>query len=150
MQEKDAERGLLVFARRPKETFMRKLATILSTFVLAACSSYDPVTPAPVVVAPAAPVVTAPATAPVGTVAVVPAQNAGAGTTVVVPTAVRHGNGRIESITTVATAAGGTSKPIQRIAVRMEDGTVQVLDTPATGLSIGERVELTKDGMIRH
>jgi len=133
---------------------MRKLATILSTFVLAACSSYDPVTPAPVVVSPAAPVVTAPATAPVGTVAVVPAQSAGAGTTVVLPTGVRQGNGRIESITTVASAAVGNvnsaSKPIQRIAVRMEDGTVQVLDTPATGLAIGDRVELTKDGMIRH
>ena len=129
---------------------MRKLAMTLAPFLLAACSSYDPVTPAPVVIAPAAPVVTAPAAAPVGTVAVVPAQSAGAGTTVVIPTGVRQGNGRIESVTTVASSGGSASKNIQRIAVRMEDGTVQVLDTPATGLAIGDRVELTKDGMIRH
>ena len=102
---------------------------------LSACSSYDPVTPAPVVVAPAAaPVVTAPA--------------------VVVPTALRAGNGRVESITTVASAAAGATgsaaNSVQRVAVRMDDGTVQVVDTRATGLALGDRVELTRDGMIRH
>ena len=139
---------------------MRKLALILAPILLAACSSYDPVTPAPVVVAPATPVVTTASgtpvvTAPVGTVAVAPAAaGATAGAPVVVPTAVRAGNGRIESITTVASAATGASsnqaKSVHRIAVRMDDGTVQVLDTPAASLQIGDRVELTRDGMIRH
>ena len=90
---------------------------------LSACSSYDPVTPAPVVVAP-------------------------------VPTALRAGNGRVESITTVASAAAGATgsaaNSVQRVAVRMDDGTVQVVDTRATGLALGDRVELTRDGMIRH
>ena len=139
---------------------MRKLALILSPVLLAACSTYDPVTPAPVVVAPATPVVVSASgqpvvTAPVGTVAVAPAAaGSTAGAPVVVPTAVRAGNGRIESITTVASAAAGTTgsqaKSVHRIAIRMEDGTVQVLDTPASGLQIGDRVELTRDGMIRH
>jgi hypothetical protein len=113
---------------------------------VSACSSYDPVTPAPVVVAPAAaPVVTAPAV-----VTTVPTS----GPAVVVPTALRAGNGRVESITTVASAAAGATgsaaSSVQRVAVRMDDGTVQVVDTRATGLALGDRVELTRDGMIRH
>jgi hypothetical protein len=90
---------------------------------LSACASHEPVTPAPVVVAPA-------------------------------PTALRAGNGRVESITTVASAAAGATgsaaSSVQRVAVRMDDGTVQVVDTRATGLALGDRVELTRDGMIRH
>jgi hypothetical protein len=31
----------------------------------------------------------------------------------------------------------------------MDDGSMQVVDTPSTGLSIGDRVELTRDGFIR-
>jgi hypothetical protein len=112
---------------------------------LSACSSYDPVTPAPVVVAPAAaPVLTAPVVTAAPT----------AGPAVVVPTALRAGNGRVESITTVASAAAGATgsaaSSVQRVAVRMDDGTVQVVDTRATGLALGDRVELTRDGMIRH
>jgi hypothetical protein len=113
--------------------------------LLAACATSDPVTPAPapvIVVSP--PVVTAP---PAGTVAVpsVP---------VVVPTpaAIRPGFGRIESITALPTsaAAGATTKPMRRLGIKMEDGTVQYVDTAAEGISIGERIELTKDGQIRH
>ncbi len=112
---------------------------------VSACSTYDPVTPAPVVVAPtAAPVVTAPVVTAAPT----------AGPAVVVPTALRAGNGRVESITTVASAAAGATgsaaSSVQRVAVRMDDGTVQVVDTRATGLALGDRVELTRDGMIRH
>jgi hypothetical protein len=122
---------------------MSKFFVVISLFslgLIAACSSYDPVTPAPVVVAPTAPVVTAPA--------------ATSGPAVVVPTALRPGNGRVESITTVASAAAGatgsSASSLQRVAIRMDDGTVQVVDTRATGLALGNRVELTKDGMIRH
>jgi hypothetical protein len=114
---------------------MSKFFVVISLFSLAflsACSSYDPVTPAPVVVAPAAT----------------------AGPAVVVPTALRPGNGRVESLTTVASAAAGatgsSASSLQRVAIRMDDGTVQVIDTRATGLAVGDRVELTKDGMIRH
>jgi hypothetical protein len=122
---------------------MSKLAFPLSLSalaVLAACATSDPVTPAPapvVVVSP--PVVTAPpaATAPV----VVPT-----------PTAVRPGFGRIESMTALppSAAAGATTKPMRRLGIKMEDGTVQYVDTTAEGLSLGERIELTRDGYIRH
>jgi hypothetical protein len=134
---------------------MSKFFVVISLFslgLIAGCSSYDPVTPAPVVVAPTAPVVTAPVATPPGTVAVVPA--ATSGPAVVVPTALRPGNGRVESITTVASAAAGatgsSANSLQRVAIRMDDGTVQVVDTRATGLAVGDRVELTRDGMIRH
>jgi hypothetical protein len=116
--------------------------------LLAACATSDPVMPAPapvIVVSP--PVVTAP---PAGTVAVPP----GASVPVVVPTptALRPGFGRIESITALPTsaAAGATTKLMRRLGIKMEDGTVQYVDTTAEGLSAGDRVELTRDGYIRH
>jgi len=123
--------------------------SIIGITLLAACATSDPVTPAPapVVVAPA-PVVTAP---PPGTVVVAPAAQA----PVVVPTpsAIRAGFGRIESITalpTSAAAGGGSVKPLRRLGLKMEDGTVQYVDTAAEGLSLGQRVELTADGQIKH
>jgi hypothetical protein len=69
---------------------------------------------------------------------------------VVVP-ALRAGFGRIESITALpqtSAAAGGTT--MRRIGIKMDDGTVQYVDTAAQGLSLGERVEITSDGYIRH
>ena len=33
--------------------------------------------------------------------------------------------------------------------VKMDDGSMQVIDTPSTGLSNGDRVELTREGFIR-
>ncbi len=112
--------------------------------LLAACATSDPVTPAP------APIVVAPAAPPAGTVVVPPA--ASAPVVVPTPTAVRPGFGRIESITVLPTsaAAGATTKPMRRLGIKMEDGTVQYVDTAAEGISIGERVELTKDGLLRH
>jgi hypothetical protein len=122
--------------------------SLITLGFLSACSTTDPVTPAPVVVAPAAPaVVAAPAVAPAGTVVVAPAATAGA--TAVVATAIRPGKGRIESITPIASAAAGgtaSTSTSSRIAVRMDDGTVQVLDTPAANLAVGERIELNRDG----
>src|SRR5688500_1078340 len=114
--------------------------------LLAACATSDPVTPAPapVVVAPA------PTAPPAGTVVVPPA--ASAPVVVPTPTAIRTGFGRVESITVLPTsaAAGATTKPMRRLGIKMEDGTVQYVDTAAEGISIGERVELTKEGHIRH
>jgi hypothetical protein len=31
----------------------------------------------------------------------------------------------------------------------MDDGSMQHVDTPSTGLAVGDRIELTKDGYIR-
>lgn len=132
---------------------MTKLALPLSAAalaVLAACSTTDPVAPAPapVVVAPA-PVVAAP---PPGTVVVQP-QVVQAPMVVATPTAIRAGNGRIETINPLPTSAAtgsGNVRPMKRLGIKMDDGTVQYVDTAAENLSIGQRIELTRDGHIRH
>ena len=123
---------------------MRKLylpVSVTALAVLAACASSDPVrpAPAPVIVQPA-PVVTAPPAVVVQQPAVVPA-----------PSAIRAGHGQIESITPLpeSAATGGTVRQVKRLGIKMNDGTVQFVDTPAEGLSVGERVELTGDGYLR-
>lgn len=123
---------------------MRKLYLPLSVTalgVLAACASSDPVTPAPapVIVQPA-PVVSAPPAVIVQQPAVVAA-----------PSAIRAGHGRIESITPMpqSAASGGTVRQLKRLGIKMDDGSAQFVDTPADGLSIGERIELTSDGQLR-
>jgi hypothetical protein len=124
---------------------MRKFAfslPVLALALLGACgSTEEKATPAPIVVTPPAPVVTAPAV-------VVPQAAAPA---VVVPSAValRAGPGRIESIAALppSAAAGGTAA--RRIGVKMDDGTMQFLDTAAPNLAIGDRIEITAEGNIR-
>lgn len=134
---------------------MNRLPFILSSFAVAilaaGCATESRVTsaPAPVVVAPAAaPYVLAPA----GMV-VVP-QASTAGMVVVAPAAapLRVGLGRIESILAAPNAAaGGTpSNSTKRIVMRMDDGSVQYFDTQAAGLATGDRIEITKDGTMRH
>ncbi len=128
----------------------------LALAVLAGCASESPVTPAP------APVVitTAPqpnsqvvVPQPSGQAVVVP--QAGAGSAVVVAPAaapLRAGFGRVESITALpgVAASGGTTNSVnRRLALRMDDGSLQYLDTPASPLSVGDRVELTSDGKMR-
>jgi hypothetical protein len=136
---------------------MNRLPFILSAItlaVLAGCATESGITsaPAPVVKAPvvAAPAQPAYVVAPAGTV-VVP--QAAAGTMVLAPTAValRAGFGRVESITAVPVAAGGeTAKPSSRVVMRMEDGSTQYFDTQATGMAIGDRIEITANGTMRH
>jgi hypothetical protein len=115
--------------------------SLVAVAMLAACAN-DPVTPAP------APVIIAPApvvTAPPPTVVAAPA-----GTVVATPTAIRPGMGRVETITQLppSAAAGGTS--MRRYGIKMEDGTVQYVDSSAAGIFMGERIELTTDGRIKH
>ena len=123
---------------------MRKLYLPLSLTalgVLAACTTSEPVrpAPAPVIVQPA-PVVTAPPAVVVQQPAVVAA-----------PSAIRAGHGQIESITPLpeSAATGGTVRQVKRLGIKMNDGSVQFVDTPAEGLTVGERVELTSDGYLR-
>ena len=143
---------------------------------LGACAMDEPVTPAGgVVTAPGAvttipaPVVTSPpvavttqpgttttvapgavAVAP-GAVAVAPGTVIQPGTAVVVPGAagVRAGNGRVESSTRLSEASGFPN-PLRRYGIRMDDNTVQFVDSRAPNLSIGDRVELTADNHIRY
>lgn len=64
----------------------------------------------------------------------------------------RSGLGRIETLEVVPNHAGFTgTEPILsvwRIGVRMDDGTLQVVDSPASGLSVGKRVQITSAGNI--
>ena len=135
---------------------MSRFPFVLSSIavaVLAGCAAEHHVTPAPapVVVAPA-PVYAAPAPA-VGQAVIVPQAS---GAAVVVPPApgpLRVGFGRIDSITPipVAAAGGGTvTSATRRVGVRMDDGSVQYVDTVATPLAVGDRVEITTDGKMRH
>jgi hypothetical protein len=139
---------------------MSKLPFTLSlaaAAILAGCATEHRVAPAPAPVvvqpAPVAAVVVPQPTAPVQTV-VVP--QAGGAQVVVAPTAaapLRAGTGRIESILGLpAAAAAGSTVPgaNKRIGIRMDDGSVQYLDTAASGLTIGDRVALTSDGYMRH
>jgi hypothetical protein len=117
--------------------------SLAAVAVLAACASSDPVTPAP---APAVVVTQAPAPVVTAPPPVVVQQSAPG---VVAPSALRPGFGRVEAITALppSAAAGGAS--MRRFGIKMEDGTVQYVDTAAQGINVGERVELTRDGQIR-
>jgi len=129
---------------------MSKL-TLLSLAALAAlarCASEHKVAPAP------APVVVQPAPTTPPAAVVVP--QAGMGAVVVAPTAaapLRAGTGRIDSIIDLPpSAAAGSTVPNanKRVGIRMDDGTLQYLDTAASDLAVGDRVSITSDGYMRH
>ena len=138
------------------------MLSAITVAVLAGCATESGITSAP---APA-PVVVAPATAPVAATPAAPTYSVGAaGTTVMVPNAnpastavtapamgpLRVGFGRIDSILVVPNAAaGGTAPSSKRIAMRMEDGTLQHFETKAEGLAVGDRIEITTNGTLRH
>ena len=131
------------------------LLSVAALAALAGCATEDKVAPAPapVVVQPAPPAATAPAATPPAAV-VVP--QTGTGAVVVTPVAagpLRAGTGRIDSFVDLApSAAAGSSVPgaRRRVGVRMDDGTLQYVDTAATNLAIGDRVSITSDGYMRH
>lgn len=133
--------------------------SVIALAVLAACETESRVAPAPapVIVQPQPPVatvVTPPATTAAAPTVVVP--QTGTSAVVVAPTQpqpLRAGFGRIEQIVNLPpAAAAGSTVPAatKRITIRMDDGSLQYLDTNATDLSIGERVSLTNDGTMRH
>ena len=110
--------------------------------LLAACGSRQPT---PVVIMPpqAPPVVNVPPTVSAPPTVTAPP--------VVQTVALRPGFGRIENMTPASTASAGGTAPgtMQRLGIRMDDGSMQLIDTFATGLSVGDRVELTREGYIR-
>lgn len=128
-----------------------------SLAALAGCVGYEPVTPAGQVVtsAPGAVVTTQPpatvVTTPPPAVITQPQAVVTPGTAVVIPpvAGVRPGVGRVESNQRLS-QAGGESRPTRRIGLRMDDGTVQFVDTEAQNLNVGDRVELTADNHIRY
>jgi hypothetical protein len=129
--------------------------SLISLVALGACATHE-ATPAPgAVIVPSGGTVSssgATVVSPGSTVAVTPAAP-----TVVVPTtvALRPGSGRIESISAVpgalsSSAGASRSNAMQRVGVKMDDGTAQFVDTDAPDLAVGDRVTLTRDGYIRH
>ena len=127
--------------------------------VLAGCAAESRVAPAPapVIVQPApaaAAVIAPPATTAAAPTVIVPS----AGTAPVVvatpsPQPLRAGTGRIDQIINLpASAAAGSSVPgaTKRITIRMDDGSLQYLDTAAVDISVGERVSLTNDGTMKY
>jgi len=110
--------------------------SVFAVALLGACGSRQP---APIVVVPPSPpaaVVTSPQAAPVAAAAA----------------SIRPGFVRIERMSPVATTAStGSSAPsaMNRLNIRMDEGTLQLVDTPSAGLQVGDRVELTREGYIR-
>ena len=126
--------------------------SIVGVALLAACGSKQP---APIVVVPPSnptPPTTV-VTAPGSTSAPAPAPVAAAPATPVASavTPIRPGFGRIDSMGPSPSASGGAtaSTSMNRLRIKMDDGSMQVIDTPSTGLSNGDRVELTREGYIR-
>jgi hypothetical protein len=123
--------------------------SLVAVAALAACTTYR-IEPSPVIVqAPPAPTVVAQP----GTV-VLPAGTISAPPTVVAQTAppLRAGVGLVEAIATLPqSASAGASQPsaIRRIGLRMNDGTLQFLDTDAPSVALGDRIEITADGFLR-
>jgi hypothetical protein len=115
-----------------------------SAVTLAACVSYEPVTPAPqAAVVSSAPVLVAPAQQ-----YVVPGAVAGAVVVpqpgVVIQTApLRPGYGTVRAMTPLSD--GST-----RLTLAMDNNTMQQVDTRAGGMSVGTTVEITGEGYIRY
>jgi hypothetical protein len=128
--------------------------SLAAAATLAACGGYEPVTPAPtaVITNPTVPVVVAPAVQP-GVAVVQPGtvvQGATVGQGGVVVPQLRAGLARVDSITPLAstTPSETPAPPLRRLGLRMDDGTMQFVDTRAN-VFVGDRVEITNDAHIR-
>ncbi len=117
--------------------------SLIAVAALAACASRERIVQ-PVNVTP-----------PATSVAVAPAATASAPSAVVAnpAPALRAGIGRIESIGATpqwsASTGGGQPSSMRRVGIRMDDGTLQFIDTSAPSLRAGDRIELTADGFLR-
>jgi hypothetical protein len=134
---------------------MKRLPFTLSAMAVAilaaGCATESGITTAapPAVVAPVVtqqPYVITPA----GTV--IQQQGTTTGMVVVAPSAtpLRVGMGRIESIQAVQASAAGKPTDSSRVTARMDDGSMQYFDTKAAGMAVGDRIEITKNGTMRH
>jgi hypothetical protein len=64
------------------------------------------------------------------------------------------GTGMVEAVTpapapVAAAGASGSSRPLNRLTIRMDSGAVQYIDTDSSDFGRGNRIELTPDRMIR-
>lgn len=135
---------------------MRKIVTYSASLaalaLLAACASRQPAPPPVVVVPPStppAPVVTQQTPAPSSQSATAAAPSSPANVAGV-PKA-KPGSGRVETVTALPTASAGGTAPatMSRIAIRMEDGSTQYVDTSVPGLAPGDRIQITTEGYLK-
>jgi hypothetical protein len=66
--------------------------------------------------------------------------------------ALRPGTGVVQSVIpapVMAGAATGSSEPMQRLEIKMDNGRMQYVDTPSRDFAKGARVQLTDDNLIR-
>ena len=61
----------------------------------------------------------------------------------------RPGFGRVEATTPVVYTTGAPTG-MQRLTLRMDDGSLQVLDSRGPNIVVGERVEITSERYIRY
>ena len=61
------------------------------------------------------------------------------------------GNGTVTAVmpAPASAAAGGTAQPMQRLEIKMDNGTVQYVDTESKEFTKGTRIVLTQDKLIR-
>ena len=118
--------------------------TVAAAATLAACGGYETVTPVT-----STAVVVQPQAAYVGTPVLV-------SPTIVSPSVyvssipLRAGFGRVDSVALLIDARG-IENGMQRIGLRMDDGSTQVVDVRSSPrILVGQRVELTADAQIRY
>ena len=60
------------------------------------------------------------------------------------------GNGVVQAVYPAPStaASGGSSQPMQRLEIKMDNGTIQYVDTPSREFTRGTRVTLTADRQI--
>jgi hypothetical protein len=120
--------------------------TLVAAATLAACGgrTYEAsVTPAPQAVVAVSPTVVYPY--PTGAVATYVQP----GVVVESVTVLRPGFGRVQSIQQVVDLSGRFTG-FRRLTLRMDDNTIQVLDTRGPEMALGARVEITSDRNIRY
>jgi hypothetical protein len=66
----------------------------------------------------------------------------------------RPGSGVVQAVMPApimagATASAGSSEPMQRLEIKMNDGRVQYVDTKSGEINKGDRIQLGADGIIR-
>jgi hypothetical protein len=64
----------------------------------------------------------------------------------------KSGSGTVQAVHATpasAAAAGASSQPIQRLEIKMDDGTIQYVDTTSREFPRGTRVVLTEDRYIK-
>lgn len=69
----------------------------------------------------------------------------------------KAGTGIVQTWAAAPSPAAGASGRVDpsgggmlRLGIKMDDGTVQYVDSSAAGINMGERIELTSDGRIKH